>query len=49
MRRKRREPEPQPKQIRCAIYTRKSAEKGLQQDFNALDAQRDSAEKYVAS
>ncbi len=49
MRRKRREPEPQPKQIRCAIYTRKSTEEGLQQDFNSLDAQRDSAEKYIAS
>ncbi|MEP0847343.1 MAG: recombinase family protein [Phycisphaerae bacterium] len=49
MRRKRREPEPQPKQIRCAIYTRKSTEEGLQQDFNTLDAQRDSGEKYIAS
>ncbi|GIK15648.1 MAG: hypothetical protein BroJett003_06120 [Planctomycetota bacterium] len=49
MRRKRREAEPQPKQIRCAIYTRKSTEEGLQQDFNSLDAQRDSAEKYIAS
>jgi site-specific DNA recombinase len=31
-------------QIRCAIYTRKSSEEGLQQDFNSLDAQREAAE-----
>lgn len=37
------------KQIRCAIYTRKSTEEGLQQDFNSLDAQRESAEAYIAS
>ena len=49
MRRKRREPEPQPKQIRCAIYTRKSTEEGLEQDFNSLDAQREGAENYIAS
>jgi site-specific DNA recombinase len=35
--------------IRCAIYTRKSTEEGLQQAFNTLDAQRDSAEAYIAS
>jgi site-specific DNA recombinase len=35
--------------IRCAIYTRKSTEEGLQQDFNSLDAQRESAEAYIAS
>lgn len=34
---------------RCAIYTRKSHEEGLEQDFNSLDAQRDSAEAFVAS
>jgi hypothetical protein len=49
MGRKRHEPGPQPKRVRCAIYTRKSTEEGLQQDFNTLDAQRDSAEKYIAS
>ena len=49
MRRKRREPAPAPKQIRCAIYTRKSTEEGLQQDFNSLDAQREAGEAYVAS
>ncbi|MCO6436929.1 MAG: recombinase family protein [Phycisphaerae bacterium] len=36
-------------QVRCAIYTRKSTEEGLQQDFNSLDAQRESAEAYIAS
>jgi DNA invertase Pin-like site-specific DNA recombinase len=35
--------------IRCAIYTRKSCEDGLEQDFNSLDAQRLSAENYIAS
>jgi len=35
--------------IRCAIYTRKSTEEGLEQDFNSLDAQRESAENYIAS
>jgi site-specific DNA recombinase len=37
------------KLIRCAIYTRKSTEEGLQQEFNSLDAQRESAEAYIAS
>jgi len=35
--------------VHCAIYTRKSTEEGLQQDFNSLDAQRESAEAYIAS
>src|SRR5918995_5797104 len=35
--------------IRCAIYTRKSSEEGLEQEFNSLDAQRDACEAYVAS
>ncbi|HVK15019.1 MAG TPA: recombinase family protein [Gemmataceae bacterium] len=34
---------------RCAIYTRKSSEEGLDQAFNSLDAQREAAEAYVAS
>lgn len=34
---------------RCAIYTRKSTEEGLNQEFNSLDAQRDSGENYVRS
>ena len=35
--------------MRCAIYTRKSSEEGLAQEFNSLDAQRESAEAYIAS
>lgn len=35
--------------IRCAIYTRKSHEEGLEQSFNSLDAQRISGESYIAS
>jgi len=35
--------------IRCAIYTRKSTEEGLEQEFNSLDAQREACEAYVAS
>jgi len=37
------------KKIRCAIYTRKSCEEGLEQEFNSLDAQRLSAENYISS
>ncbi|MBI4902872.1 MAG: recombinase family protein [Acidobacteria bacterium] len=35
--------------IRCAIYTRKSTEEGLEQAFNTLDAQRDAGEAYIQS
>lgn len=35
--------------IRCAIYTRKSSEEGLEQDFNSLDAQREACEAYIKS
>ncbi len=35
--------------VRCAIYTRKSSEEGLEQEFNSLDAQRESGEAYIAS
>ena len=35
--------------VRCAIYTRKSTEEGLEQEFNSLDAQREAAEAYIAS
>jgi site-specific DNA recombinase len=35
--------------IRCAIYTRKSSEEGLDQEFNSLDAQREAAESFIAS
>lgn len=37
------------KKIRCAIYTRKSSEEGLDQDFNSLDAQREACSAYIAS
>ena len=35
--------------VRCAVYTRKSTDEGLEQEFNSLDAQRESAEAYIAS
>src|SRR3954453_21195998 len=35
--------------LRCAIYTRKSSEHGLEQAFNSLDAQREAAEAYIKS
>src|ERR1700732_2168645 len=35
--------------LRCAIYTRKSSDQGLEQDFNSLDAQREAAEAYIKS
>lgn len=37
------------RRVRCAIYTRKSTEEGLDQDFNTLDAQREACEAYIAS
>jgi site-specific DNA recombinase len=39
----------EPRVVRCAIYTRKSTDEGLDSDFNSLDAQREAAEAYVAS
>ena len=38
-----------PPDIRCAVYTRKSTDEGLEQDFNSLDAQREAGEAYIAS
>ena len=35
--------------LNCAIYTRKSSEEGLEQDFNSLDAQREACEAYIRS
>src|SRR3954471_17169007 len=35
--------------VRCAIYTRKSTEEGLAQEFNTLQAQREAAEAYILS
>ena len=37
------------KVVRCAVYTRKSTEDGLEQEFNSLDAQRESGEAYIKS
>ena len=35
--------------LRCAVYTRKSSEEGLEQEFNSLDAQREACEAYIVS
>ena len=40
---------PKPKALRCAVYTRKSTDEGLEQDFNSLHAQREACEAYIAS
>lgn len=37
------------RKLRCAVYTRKSSEEGLEQEFNSLQAQREACEAYVAS
>ena len=37
------------RRVPCAIYTRKSTEEGLEQDFNSLDAQREACAAYIAS
>jgi site-specific DNA recombinase len=37
------------RKLRCAIYTRKSSEDGLEQEFNSLDAQREACEAYIGS
>src|SRR5260370_4334107 len=44
-----REQEPLSSTMRCAIYTRKSTEEGLNQEFNTLEAQREAAEAYISS
>ena len=44
-----RQTEPAPTTVRSAIYTRKSTEEGLEQEFNSLDAQRESGEAYIKS
>src|SRR5271167_421598 len=38
-----------PNSLRCAIYTRKSSEEGLEQDFNSLHAQREACESFIRS
>ena len=35
--------------VRCAIYTRKSSEEGLEQEFNSLQAQREACEAFIKS
>ncbi|HUG71611.1 MAG TPA: hypothetical protein VMM76_27960 [Pirellulaceae bacterium] len=35
--------------LNCAVYTRKSSEDGLEQEFNSLDAQREAGEAYIKS
>jgi len=35
--------------VRCAVYTRKSTDEGLEQEFNSLDAQREAGQAYIAS
>ena len=48
--RDREDPKTAPKAtMRCAVYTRKSSDEGLDQEFNSLDAQRDAAEAYIMS
>ena len=43
-------PEGKPiRKLRCAVYTRKSTEEGLDKDFNSLHAQREACEAYIAS
>ena len=37
------------KPLRCAVYTRKSTEHGLELEFNSLDAQREACEAYIKS
>jgi site-specific DNA recombinase len=37
------------RKLGCAVYTRKSSEEGLEQEFNSLDAQREACEAYIAS
>ena len=40
---------PDPSRKRCAIYTRKSSEEGLEQEFNSLQAQCEACEAYICS
>src|SRR6202046_5881193 len=42
-------PKPAIPRLRCAIYTRKSTEEGLDQEFNSLDAQREAGEAFIQS
>ena len=49
MRTRTNQPAAKPQAIRCAVYTRKSTEEGLEQEFNTLDAQRECGEAYIKS
>ena len=49
MRKNQETPKVAPARHRCAIYTRKSTEEGLEQEFNSLDAQREAAEAFIQS
>ena len=42
-------PLPVTRKLRCAVYTRKSSEEGLEQEFNSLHAQREACEAYIVS
>lgn len=42
-------PNERPQPLRCAIYTRKSSDEGLEQSFNSLDAQREACDAYILS
>ena len=42
-------PRADPSRKRCAIYTRKSSEEGLEQEFNSLEAQREACEAFIRS
>lgn len=44
-----RAPDGRPRRLRCAIYTRKSTEEGLEQEFSSLDAQREAGEAFIQS
>jgi site-specific DNA recombinase len=39
---------PAVRKLRCAVYTRKSSEEGLEQEFNSLDAQREACRPTVS-
>ncbi len=39
----------EPPKLRCAIYTRKSSEEGLEQEFNSLDSQREACAAFILS
>ncbi|MBD3334313.1 MAG: recombinase family protein [Candidatus Eisenbacteria bacterium] len=47
--RNRRKTSKKPETVRCAVYTRKSTDEGLDNGFSSLDAQREAAEAYIAS